>query len=108
MVRQTPVVAGFARNRGGDGLVFVQELSMRDAPMVAAVAGHDGIPGGRVHGAFRRAQDAGLIGKPDLHLAFQFSRLDMLRMAGDLYGETALPATAKYQRIASFVILSAA
>ena len=76
--------------------------------MVTAVAGQDGIAGVRVHCPFGGAYDAGHIRESNLHLTFQFSRLDMLRMAGDLRGETALSATAKYQRIASFVILWAA
>jgi hypothetical protein len=75
--------------------------------MVAAVAGQDRIAGVGVYRPFRGPHDAGYIRESDFDLPFEFSRLDMLRMAGDLRGETALSATAKYQRIASFVILLA-
>jgi len=81
MVRQTPVMARFAGDRGRYGPVFVQEFSVRDTPMVPAVAGQDGIAGVRMHSAFRGAHDAVNIRKSDLHISFQFPRLDMLRMA---------------------------
>ncbi|HEX3602648.1 MAG TPA: hypothetical protein VHU43_01055 [Steroidobacteraceae bacterium] len=72
---------------------------------MAAVAGQDRIAWVCVHRPFRGPHDAGHIRESDFNLALQFSRLDMLRMAKDLRGETAVSATTKYQRIASFVIL---
>ena len=59
----------------------------------------------RVHRPFRRAHDTGFVSEANFHRSFQFSRLDMLGIARDLGGIPALPATAKYQLIASFVIL---
>jgi hypothetical protein len=73
--------------------------------MVTAVAGQYCIAGVRVHHPFRRAHGTGYVGEANFHRTFQFSRLDMFGIARDLGGIPALPATAKYQLIASFVIL---
>jgi hypothetical protein len=47
----------------------------------------------------------GCVGEANFHLAFQFSCLDVMGITRDLGGVPALPATAKYQLLASFVIL---
>jgi hypothetical protein len=72
--------------------------------MMAAIARQDRIARMGVNRSFRRAHDAGLLGKANLDLAFEFSGLHMLRMTRNLSGKSALSATAKYQRSASFVI----
>ena len=59
----------------------------------------------RVNHAFGRAYGTGFVGEANFHLAFQFSCLDVMGIIRDLGGVPALPATAKYQLIASFVIL---
>jgi hypothetical protein len=59
----------------------------------------------RVHRAFRRAHDGRNIRKADIHLAFEFSRLDVLRVTGNLGGESAFTAAAKFQLFRPFVIL---
>ena len=58
-----------------------------------------------VHRTFRRAHDASYVGEVDFDRTFQFSCLDMFGIARDLGGVAVLPAAAKYQLIASFVIL---
>src|SRR5258708_38979081 len=59
----------------------------------------------RVHHAVGSAHDTGNIREASFHLPFQFSRLDVPRIAGDLDAVTALSVTPKNQRMASFVIL---
>jgi hypothetical protein len=59
----------------------------------------------RVHHSFGSAHDAGNIREASFHLAFQFSRLDVLRIAGDRDAITALSVTSKNQRMSSFVVL---
>ena len=94
--------AGYGRR---DRPVFMRKFAMRDPPMVTAVTGQYRIAGMRVHHTFRRAHDAVYVGEPNFDLALQFSRLDMFGIARELGGVAVLPATAKYQLIASFVIL---
>jgi hypothetical protein len=78
---------------------------VRDPPMVAAIARQYCVPRMRVHLSFGSAHDAGNVREASFHLAFQFSRLDALRIAGDLDAVTDLSVTSKNQCIASFVIL---
>jgi hypothetical protein len=72
--------------------------------MVTAVARQDRVPRMRMDRALGRPHNAGNVCESDQNLAFELSSLDALRMAGNLGGESALSAAAKYQRIASFVI----
>src|ERR1700722_2571310 len=59
----------------------------------------------RMHRSLRRTYDARYVGEANFHLAFQFFCLDVVGIARDLGGVSALPATTKYQLLASFVIL---
>ena len=72
---------------------------------MTAVAGQYRITWMSLDDSFRRAHDAGDVRESNLDLAFQFSRLDMMGIARDFGGVSALTATAKYQRIASFIVL---
>ena len=81
---------------------------MRYPPLVTAVAGQYRIAGMRVNGPFGRAHDTGLVGEANFHLAFQFSCLDVMGIARDFGGVPNLPAAAKYQLDASFIVLSTA
>jgi hypothetical protein len=83
----------------------MRKFPMRDAPLMTAVAGQYRITGMRLHDPFRRAHEAGDVRKPNLDLTFQFSRLDMTGIARDFGGISAFTAAAKYQRIASFIVL---
>jgi len=76
--------------------------------MVTPVSRQDRVPRMRLNRALGRSNNAGNVGEANLYLALEFSRLDMLWMAGYLGGESALSAAAKYQRIASFIVLLAA
>jgi hypothetical protein len=67
--------------------------------MMAPVARQDRISGVGVYRAFRRAHDGSDVRKVDIHFAFELSCLDMLRMAGNLVGESAFAAAAKFQLI---------
>ena len=73
--------------------------------MVAAVARQNGISRMSVNGSFRSAYDRVHIREVHVDLALQLLRFDVLRVAGNFGGEAALSATAKNQRVASFVIL---
>ena len=73
--------------------------------MVPAVARQDCISRVGVNSSFRSAYDRVRLGEVHVDFALQLLRLNMLRVARDFRGESALSATAKYQRIASFVIL---
>ena len=105
VVRKAHVVAGDTGNGRRDRPVFVRKLGMRYPPMVTAVAGQYCIAGMRVHHPFWRTHDTSLVGEVNFNRTFQFSCLDMFGIARDLGGIPALPAAAKYQLIASFVIL---
>ena len=73
--------------------------------MVPAVACQDCISRMGVNGSFWCPYDRVHVGEAHVDLALQLLRLNMLRVARDFGGKSALSATAKYQRIASFVIL---
>jgi hypothetical protein len=76
--------------------------------MMTAVTRQNRVSRMRVDRALGRPHNAGSVCEANRNLAFELSCLDALRMAGNLGGESALSAAAKYQRIASFVVLSAA
>jgi len=76
--------------------------------MVTAVACQDRIPRMRLNRPLGRSHDAGNVREANLYRAFEFSRFDTLWMAGNLGRESALSAAAKYQRMASYVVLLAA
>src|SRR5258708_5998461 len=105
MVGQADVAAGRTGDGWRDRAVFVQKFPVRASPMVTAVARQYCVPRMRVHHSFGSAHDTGNIREASFHLPFQFSRLDVPRIAGDLDAVTALSVTPKNQRMASFVIL---
>jgi hypothetical protein len=104
-VRKAYITAGLAGDGGWNCPVLMREFSMRNAPMMTAVAGQDCIAGMRVDRPFGGAYDASDVREANLDLAFQFPRLDMMGIAGDFGGISAFTATAKYQRSASSIVL---
>jgi hypothetical protein len=83
----------------------MREFAVRHTPMMSAVACEDGIPRVGVNRAFRGPHDGVDVREAYVDLALQLFRFDVLRVTQNFRGKSALSATAKYQRIASFVIL---
>lgn len=105
MIGQAHIVPRFARCRGSERPIFVREFCVRNAPLVIAIPGDDGIARMRAYRALGRSHNAFDIREANLDLALEFPSFDTLRVAGNFGGESDLAAAAKYQRIVSIVVL---